>query len=505
MNRRYGVILSYVLMVFEVLSTLLLTPFIIDKLGQAEYGVYKLSAAIIVYLLLLDLGVGNAVIRYVSKFRANDDKVQAQKFLGVATLFYGGVGLLSFIVGLILIYYFPVIFAKGLNADEILLGQKLMFLTILNVVVTLCTSAYVNTIIAYEKFVLSKGLSILLTILKIFAFYLVVDWGYGSMGIVSVALFLTIIGRGVQTIYVFKGIKLYPVFKNIDMGFVKEICAYSVLIFFQMVATLMNQTVDQLLIGMCVASSAALIAIYSIGSQIVQYFQSIASSFTGVLMPGIVHLIESNATSKQITDEMVRLGRLILMVMGLIWACFLVYGDEFVLLWVGKQNMEAYYVALILMFAQTLVIVESVGTQVLWAKNMHKEQSYLKLIVVILNILLTYILVLWEPILGATIGTFISLMIGDVIVMLFVFKKKLGLNIKYYYSHLFKGILPALLFTIIVGYLFKSIFSISWPTFILHSLIMCLTYTIVMYFGGINQQEKSFFRSLLRMKRNKVQ
>ena len=54
MNRKIGVILSYIAMVFEVLSTLLLTPFIIRDLGEAEYGVYKLSASIVAYLLLLD-------------------------------------------------------------------------------------------------------------------------------------------------------------------------------------------------------------------------------------------------------------------------------------------------------------------------------------------------------------------------------------------------------------------------------------------------------------------
>ena len=69
MGRKIGVVLSYLLMIFEVLSTLLLTPFILRTLGQAEYGVYKLSAAVTAYLLLLDLGVGNAVTRYVAKFK----------------------------------------------------------------------------------------------------------------------------------------------------------------------------------------------------------------------------------------------------------------------------------------------------------------------------------------------------------------------------------------------------------------------------------------------------
>lgn len=73
MNRKAGVILSYIYMIFEVLSTLLLTPFIIRTLGQAEYGVYKLSAAVVAYLMLLDLGLGNAIIRYIAKYCVEND------------------------------------------------------------------------------------------------------------------------------------------------------------------------------------------------------------------------------------------------------------------------------------------------------------------------------------------------------------------------------------------------------------------------------------------------
>ena len=67
MNRKAGIILSSTLMACEVFSTLLLTPFIIRTLGQAEYGVYKLVSAVNAYLLLLDLGIGTAVTRYIAQ------------------------------------------------------------------------------------------------------------------------------------------------------------------------------------------------------------------------------------------------------------------------------------------------------------------------------------------------------------------------------------------------------------------------------------------------------
>ena len=69
MNRKAGIVLSYVSMIMEVFSTLLLTPYIIRTLGQAEYGVFRLSMAINAYLSLLELGIGNAIVRYIAKFR----------------------------------------------------------------------------------------------------------------------------------------------------------------------------------------------------------------------------------------------------------------------------------------------------------------------------------------------------------------------------------------------------------------------------------------------------
>ena len=46
MGRKKGVILSYILIITEVFSTLLLTPFLLKTLGTAEYGVYKLAGAV---------------------------------------------------------------------------------------------------------------------------------------------------------------------------------------------------------------------------------------------------------------------------------------------------------------------------------------------------------------------------------------------------------------------------------------------------------------------------
>lgn len=498
MSRKVGVMLSYVLMVLEVISTLLLTPYIIRTLGQSEFGVYKLSIAINAYLLLLDLGVGNAITRYVAKYRVDGDNKKQSQFLGVATVFYIIIAIIAIIIGVILVLIFPTAFAKGLSPDETVLGQKLLAITMINSAVTLGTVPFANVLIAYERFSVSRGSSIVQIIFRMILTFLAVKSGMGSIGIVTVNLVMTVLCRSFFVVYVFFRLKIFPMYKGIKASFIKEIVAYSSLILLQMIATQLNASIDQVLIGSLVASSAVILAVYGVGTQIVQYFQSIGTAFTGVMMPGIVSMVERKATPKELSDEMVRIGRIIFMVLMLIWAGFLVNGQQFVVLWAGAENKDAYLVALILMTAYVLVLTEAIGTQVLWALNEHKEQSFLKMGIVLANILLTVILIKWQPLIGATLGTFISLIVGDIVVMNIIFVKKIGINLFAYYKGIMKGIIPSAAIAVCFGFGFSFFFSESWLTVIANGIIMVSVYVLCMWLFGLNKYEKTLFGSIIK-------
>ena len=108
-------------------------------LGQSQYAVYQLTSQISSYLMLLDLGVGNAVIRYMAKFRADNDKEKQEEFLGIATVFYLAIAVITVIIGIVLVIILPTAFAKGLTPEEIRLSQKMLCVTMLTCAVTLGT------------------------------------------------------------------------------------------------------------------------------------------------------------------------------------------------------------------------------------------------------------------------------------------------------------------------------------------------------------------------------
>ena len=219
--------------------------------------------------------------------------------------------------------------------------------------------------------------------------------------------------------------KLRPILQGIDFHFIKKILMYSSLILIQMITTQINSSIDQIFLGMFIPASASIIAIYSIGMQLVQYFQSIGSAFSGVLMPGVVRIIEKPSSS-MLCDEMVRIGRIIFLVLGLIWSGFLLVGSQFIELWAGMENVDSYYVAIILMTIYLIISTESIGIQMLRAKMSIK--SILCKIGHCFDELPPYNCVdKMASTFGATIGTFISLAIGDILIINILFVK----NLKY--------------------------------------------------------------------------
>lgn len=69
-----GAFLNYVVILLNLAVGLLYTPYMLRMMGQSEYGLYSLVASVISYLTVLDLGMGNATIRYTAKFRAEGKK-----------------------------------------------------------------------------------------------------------------------------------------------------------------------------------------------------------------------------------------------------------------------------------------------------------------------------------------------------------------------------------------------------------------------------------------------
>lgn len=494
-GRRLGVIFSYILFSAEVLSTLIFTPFLIRSLGQAEYGLYSLVASVTAYFLLLDGGVGNALIRYIAKYRVGDDTESQNQLLGLSLTFYSAIGVTIVVLGWILRSNVDTIFGGGLTGSELDLLRTMLTITVANASLSLIFSAFDRIIIAYEHFVLSKCLAIARLLMRVLIVTTLLVLGYRAVAVVAVNLVLTVAFGMLTAVFVFRRLRLRPVVRGMRFGFVSEVLGYTAFIFLQMVATQVNTMTDQVLLG--IMTNSATIGVYAVGAQLSAYYQSIAAGINGVVMPGVVRLVETGAEPGRLLAEMTTVSRLVLVVLGPVLVVFAVVGRRFVELWVGHEYTSAYSVALILMAALTLVLAQSVGSQILWAMGRHKEQAFLNVGVALLNVALTAALIRWRPLVGASLGTAAAYLVGDVLVMDMMFRRHIRVSIREYYTALFAGVVPALVVAGLAGLLASLLGSPGWWSVLVPGTCSVLVYVMCMHVFGFSDNERRLVRSLL--------
>ncbi len=159
-----GAFLSYAVLGLNTLVGLLYTPYMLRMMGKSEYGLFSLVASVIAYLTILDLGFGNAIIRYTAKFRAERKEREQSEMFGMFLILYSFIAVISVLIGLVLWTNTNILFAKTMTSVEIERTRIMLLLMIFNLAITFPFSIFQSIIIAYENFIFQK----IVVIIRIF-------------------------------------------------------------------------------------------------------------------------------------------------------------------------------------------------------------------------------------------------------------------------------------------------------------------------------------------------
>ena len=77
---KIGTALSMMTIVVSSIIQILYTPLYMRYLGQEDYGINSLVQSIMGYIAILNLGLGNTMLRYTTRYRA-EGKIEEEKSL----------------------------------------------------------------------------------------------------------------------------------------------------------------------------------------------------------------------------------------------------------------------------------------------------------------------------------------------------------------------------------------------------------------------------------------
>lgn len=492
-----GVVLNYVVIFLNTVVGLLYTPYMLRMMGQSEYGLYSLVASVIAYLTVLDLGFGNAIVRYTAKFRAEKKTEEQYEMFGMFFLLYLVIGIIAFGIGLGLYFNVDTLFGNTMTAVELDRARIMMLLLVANLAFTFPMSIWGSIIQAYEDFVFQKSLNIFRIILNTAVMICLLHFGYKAVAMVVVQTIFNVLTLVINFIYCRRklNIHIYFRFKHFHWGFLKEVAIYSFWIFLNAIMDRVYWSTGQFVLGAMVGTAA--VAVFAIAIQLEGMYMQFSTAISSVFLPKVTAMVATNRSRKEISDLFIRTGRIQYIVLAYILSGFIIFGRQFIELWAGAGYSDAYIISLLFFIPLTVPLIQNLGITILQARNEMKFRSVLYIIIALVSLAMQIVLTRFFGGIGCAMGVSGALVVGQILIMNVYYRRRQDLDIKTFWKEISKmSIIPiVLIFSSML--VIRHFFALdSWGKLILGIAAFSSVYIPLFFRFSMTDDERNLFISM---------
>ena len=490
-SKKGGILLSYLNIILSMLVNVVLTPLLITSLADDTYSLYKVMSSFSGPLIMFNMGVSTIVARSIVQYQTTDvnDKAKKENTLAMANIISLAMAALVMLVGCIMCLTIPSIYGGNYSADLIRVAQTIFVIMVLSVAVHIMTEAFKGCVIGHECFVFNYGTQTIRYLLKFGGIIFVLQAGWGVIAVALVDLLNNLVVFLAYFLYATLRLHERPKLHAFDRQEMREIALFSVAILLQTIVNQVNNNVDIMILG-ALESQKEIITMYSSALTIYTVYNSMITVFSTVYFPQTAKLVTRGCTATELTDLVIKPGRMQAMIATAIIFGFAFLGKDFITLWIGEKYINAYYVTLMLLIPVTIPLVENVCISIMDAQMKRMVRSVVLVVMAGINVILTLIGVHWIGFWGAALGTVISLLIGHVIIMNVYYQKWMGIQVFRMFRSIFKGTLPVGITTGVACFPLTLI-KLSHPLwFVAKGAIFLLIYTVLLWFFSMTKEEK---------------
>ncbi len=382
--------------------TFVMTPILVSNLGRYDYGLWEMVMAIVGYMGILSMGIRPTVSRFAAQYQAQNDERALSEVYATAWYYLMVVGLF---IGVALIGWgllFPEILAEEATDTQ----KYTLFLLILAAQLILVFPAYTaeSFMEAYQEYYLKNNITIINSILGAVAIYnlitpenaLVLLMGINAIGVsIKYLFYVYYIQR--------KGTFLRPYPNRFSWKRLKQLFTFSIKTVVQGISTKIENATDSLVIGFILGP--AMVPLYSIPANLVNYIRMITYNLTHVFMPYFSSLNATNERDKTrrvyLFGSKLTVGIVAVMVIGVS-----VLGQKFLELWIGGDIAEGAGPIILLLVAFTaLPLLNPYSGRYLTAVDRHGVFAKWGPLVAVCNLVLSLLLIKPFGIFGVALGS----------------------------------------------------------------------------------------------------
>ena len=495
-QRKLGIVISYINISLQVIINLAYVPILLHYIGKSEYGLYQLIGSFIAYFSVMDFGLTAAVVRFYTKYKALEDKVNMENILAIALRAYAVITVALLLLGCAFYAFIPEMFARSMTVAEISSAQKLFILLLFNMVVTISTMIFRAVINAHERFLFLKGLETVQLIMQPLLVVMVLQSLPSALAVAGVQTVLNVVLILARIYYCFAKLHITIRYhfwdKEMFSGFKK--LALSVF-----AVTLIDQVffkTNQVILG--VVSGTAAVAVYSVASLIYMNYMALSTAISGVYLPHVTELIAKNEPVSKLTDLFIRIGRLQYFLLALVASGFIILGRQFIHIWAGDSFDEAYYITLLIIIPFTIDLIQNIGLSILQAQNKYDFRAKVYFVMGIFNLCLAIPLAIRYGGIGCAFATGLAMFIGNGLAMNWYYMKITQLDIARFWCEIGRISLPIAVLTV-AGFMANALCQPASKLLFAAGIgVYTLLYVFVTYKFAMNDEEKGKVLKIVR-------
>ena len=498
---RLSVVISYIQMALAIVLSVLFTPYALGTLGANEYGLLQTANSTVAMLSVLMLGFNSSYIRYYARYKQAGDQQAIYKLNGLFLMLFCVLGSLVLACGLFLAGNLELVFDDGLTAQEYATGRILLIITTITLALSFPRVVFSNMISAHEKYFFLKSVAMVESVGGPLLNFAVLYAGYRSVALTVTALTVTTIVFLFYMVYALRVLKQKFIFRNFEKGLLSSLFKFTGFIAINLIVDQVNNQVDKVLLARFCGT--AVVTVYAVGINFSNYYTQFSTAISGIFTPRVHHMVISTEHNpleqrKVLTAFFTKVGRMQFLLLALISSGFVLFGQQFLNLWVGPGYKESYYVALACMLPGTIPLIQNVGIEIQRAENRHHYRSVIYGIIAAFNVAVSiYLCQIWGAA-GAALGTGAACILGHGLIMNLVYHKQININILAFWRSILRqmlGMVPAFA----VGVLIVKFVAIdSWLKLFLFVAVYMVSYLVSVLLFALNAEEKTIVRNLVK-------
>ena len=432
-NIKISIIITFSTMIVSILSQFFFIPFLINKVSDAQYGLYGFANSCLTWLTVAVNAILAAYNKIASDEIAKDPKKGEEKTNSVYSIivFCWSAIILLVSIAIIGLMLFGVINLDAYNDSDKKTIMVLFAIVSLQMVITVATKVFNLNIVFNDHHVWVKASTLVVTMLYPLISIPFLINGANIITIVIIQVSLNVTSHVLDFVFDHFVLKKKFTLKITEeiKGMFKPIFMFCTVIFINEIAYEFNNTIDSIVLGS--KGYSELITLYNLALSVV----TIAATCSQMIYSPFIPTIFKNEANNKREENLIlydRISYIQILLWLLITGGFISCGYFFVRIWVGDNRIIVYYISCTLFLVRSMSSCEGPARDMMRASNHHWQRTILALCVAIINGIITILLINFlgreKAIIGCLIGTAVSTIIGYWIIANVLSKKYLRLR-----------------------------------------------------------------------------